>query len=185
MTPVTYEFHRVCPKWFMTLWYARHKPCTYLVSRLAQSPKGLKRASTWASHIVVPSGRPKRFLNLWYVRCKPSTYLGPRLALSPHGPSFHLSLVTTEYYRVCPKWVLSRWYVWCKLCSYLALTLTLSPNRKKWDSTWPTSPRSSTGCIQNNFWAYGTFDQTLHLSCLKISTLSERTKMRFHLSLVT
>jgi hypothetical protein len=35
---------------------------------------------------------------------------------------------------------------------------TLSPNGKKRDSTRPTSPRSSIGCIQNDFWAYGTFD---------------------------
>jgi hypothetical protein len=30
-------------------------------------------------------------------------------------------------------------------------TLTLSPNGKKRDSAWPTSPRCSIGCIQNNF----------------------------------
>jgi hypothetical protein len=57
--------------------------------------------------------------------------------------------------------------------------------RKKWDSTWLTSPRSSIGCVQNNLWPYGTFTQTVHLSCVKISTISERTKMRFHLSIVT
>jgi hypothetical protein len=35
--------------------------------------------------------------------------------------------------------------------------LTFSPNGPKWESTWPTSPRSSIGCAQNNFWAYGIF----------------------------
>jgi hypothetical protein len=72
--------------------------------------------------------------------------------------SFHLSLITEEYNRARPKWFLSRCYVWRKLWTYLSLTLTLSPNGPKWDSTWPTSPSSSIGCIQNNLWAYGTFD---------------------------
>jgi hypothetical protein len=65
-----------------------------------------------------------------------------------------LDLVTKEYHRVRPKWFLSWWYVWRKLCTYLALTLTMSPNRMKWDSMWPTSPRNSIGCVENDFWAY-------------------------------
>ena len=40
MTQVTYGFHRVCPKWFLSLWYVRHKPCNYLASRLAWSLNG-------------------------------------------------------------------------------------------------------------------------------------------------
>jgi hypothetical protein len=39
----------------------------------------------------------------------------------------------------------------------LAPTLTLYPNGPKRGSKWPTSPRSSIGCVQNHFWAYGTF----------------------------
>ena len=53
---------------------------------------------------------------------------------------------------------LSLWYVWCKPCTYLPLTLTLSPNGPKQDSTRPTSPRSSIGCVQTDFKAYGTFN---------------------------
>jgi hypothetical protein len=49
MAHITLEFHRVCPKWCLSLWYVWRKPCTYLASRLALSPKGLKRTSTWAS----------------------------------------------------------------------------------------------------------------------------------------
>jgi hypothetical protein len=30
-------------------------------------------------------------------------------------------------------------------------------NGPKRDSLWPMSPRSSIGCVQNDFWAYGTF----------------------------
>ena len=71
--------------------------------------------------------------------------------------SIHLSLVTKEYHRVHPKHFLSLWYVWRKPCTYLAPTLTLSPNGPKQDSTRPTSPRSSIGCVQTDFRAYGTF----------------------------
>jgi hypothetical protein len=46
MTLFTSEFHRVRPIWFLSLWYVRHKPCTYLASRLALSPNGPKWAST-------------------------------------------------------------------------------------------------------------------------------------------
>jgi hypothetical protein len=65
--------------------------------------------------------------------------------------SFHLSLVTLEYHQVCPKWLLSLWYVWRKPCSNLVSTLALSPNGPKQNSIRPTSPRSSIGCVQNDF----------------------------------
>jgi hypothetical protein len=48
MTNVTKKIHRVRPKWSLSLWYVRRKPCTYLASRLALSPNKPKRASTWA-----------------------------------------------------------------------------------------------------------------------------------------
>jgi hypothetical protein len=44
---VTSEYHRVCPKWFLILWYIWCKSCTYLRSRLTLSPNEPKRASTW------------------------------------------------------------------------------------------------------------------------------------------
>jgi hypothetical protein len=72
--------------------------------------------------------------------------------------SFHLNIITSEYHWVHPKRLLSLWYVWHKLCTYLAQTLTPSPNWPKWDLTWPTSPRVSIGCVQNDFRAYGTFN---------------------------
>ena len=99
----------------------------------------------------------KWFPSLCYARCKPCAYLASRLALSLNGPSFHLSLVTRDYHRVHLKRFQSRWHVWHKLYTYLAPTLTQSPNRDKWDATRPTSHKSSIGCVQNDFWAYGTF----------------------------
>jgi hypothetical protein len=91
--------------------------------------------------------------------------------------------------------------------------LTLSQHRSKWDSTWLTSPRSSIGCFQYYFQAYGPFDanrapifhkrastwglsktifmpivcsvQTMHLSCTDTNTVSKRTKTIFHMTHVT
>jgi hypothetical protein len=70
---------------------------------------------------------------------------------------FYRTHVTKEFHRVRLKWFLRLWYVWCKLWIYLAPRLTLHPNGPKWDSTWPTSPRSSIESVQNDFRAYGTF----------------------------
>jgi hypothetical protein len=49
MTHVTYKFHRVRPKQFLSLWYVQRKLCTYVASRLALPPNGPKQASTSAS----------------------------------------------------------------------------------------------------------------------------------------
>jgi hypothetical protein len=54
MIHVTLEFYRVHQKWFMSLWYVRCKPCTYLVSRLAQSPNELNRACLEPRHLGIP-----------------------------------------------------------------------------------------------------------------------------------
>jgi hypothetical protein len=57
--PVTYEFHRVRLKLFMSLWFVPCKPCTYLVSRLALSPNGPNRAPPDPRHLGVPLGASK------------------------------------------------------------------------------------------------------------------------------
>jgi hypothetical protein len=64
--------------------------------------------------------------------------------------------VTKEFQPVRPKGILRLWYIWCILLTYLALRLTLYPNEPQRDSTRPTSPRSSIGCVQKDFRAYGT-----------------------------
>jgi hypothetical protein len=45
LTHVTYEYHRVRPKQFLSLLHVQRKPCTYLLLRLALSQKRPKRAS--------------------------------------------------------------------------------------------------------------------------------------------
>jgi hypothetical protein len=108
-------------------------------------------------HLGVPSGKCKMISKPMVRSMHTMHYFASRLALSPNGLSFHLSLSTSGYRRVSPNWFLSRWYIWCKPCTDLAPTVTLSPKREKWDSTWPTSPKGSIGCVQNDFWANGTF----------------------------
>jgi hypothetical protein len=58
-THVTYKFHRVRPKLFMSLWYVQCKPCTYLASRLALSPNEPNQAPPNRCHLGVPSGASK------------------------------------------------------------------------------------------------------------------------------
>jgi hypothetical protein len=59
MTHITYEFHWVRPKLFMSLWYIQCKPCTYLLSRLALSLNGPNRAPPNHRHLGVPSDASK------------------------------------------------------------------------------------------------------------------------------
>jgi hypothetical protein len=93
--------------------------------------------------------------------------------------SFHLTDITYEYNWVRPKWFLSLWNVQRNPCTYLVLRLTLPPNGSKWASTWVTLPWSTIRCVQNYFWAYGTFYATVHLACAEINTISKWSKMSF------
>jgi hypothetical protein len=65
--------------------------------------------------------------------------------------------LTLQFHRVCPRQFLSLWYVWHKLRTYLARRLALSPNKLTQASTLASSPRSTIGCVQNDFRAGGTF----------------------------
>jgi len=86
---------------------------------------------------------------------------------------------------VRPKWFLRLWWIRYILCTYLALKLTLSPNEPKRDSIWHTSSMSSIGCIQIDSKHMVRSMQTMQLSYIKISTISEKTKSSFHLSSFT
>jgi hypothetical protein len=74
---------------------------------------------------------------------------------------FHIINITEEIHRVCSKWFLSLWYVRCKMCPYLASRLALSPNRPKRASTWASSHRITIGCVQDDFWVYGSIRRKL------------------------
>jgi hypothetical protein len=70
---------------------------------------------------------------------------------------FQMTHITKEFHQVHPKWFLNLWYVRSKPCTYLASRLAQSPNGRKRAFTWPWSPRSTIRCVQNDFWADGTF----------------------------
>jgi hypothetical protein len=107
---ITSEYHWVHLKWFLTLWYVRRKPITYLASRLALSPNGPKRASTWAS-----SSRN-------FIGCIENNFLDFGTFTEPvHLSSTYTNTVSKwterrfEFHPVRPKQLLSLWYVRRKL----------------------------------------------------------------------
>jgi hypothetical protein len=87
MTHVTYEFHSVHPKQFLSLWCIRCKLRTYLALWLALSlsPNGPKRASTLASSSRSTVGCIQRISEPLVVWRKPCNYLAPILTLSANG----------------------------------------------------------------------------------------------------
>jgi hypothetical protein len=147
----------VHPKWFLSLWYVLHKPCTYLASGSALSRNGLNWASTWASQPRSAIGYvPIAFLSMWYVWCKLCTYLASRIALPPNGLNplepRHLEVPT------CVSKTISEATLCLAKTVHLSCTDTYTiSKRTEQDSTWPTSPRSCIWCVQNIFWANGTF----------------------------
>jgi hypothetical protein len=155
----------MCPKWFMSLWYIRRKPCTYIASRLVLSPNGPKRASSWASSPRSTIGCIQN--NFWaygmFAQTVHQFCIDTNTVSKQFKTRLHMTHITEEFHRVRPKWFLILWYVRCKPCSYLASELPLSPNGPKSASTWASSPRSTIGCVQNYLWAYGTFGATMHL----------------------
>jgi hypothetical protein len=134
---VTKVYHRVRPKWFMSLWYVGCKSFT-----LTLSLNGLKWASTWASSPRIsiwcvqndflsngtlgenraPILRETRTMSKWT-----NTNTVPKWTKM----RFHMTPVTKEFHRVCPKRFRSLWYVRCKPCTYLVSRLVLSPNGPK------------------------------------------------------
>jgi hypothetical protein len=140
------------PKWFLSLWYVWRKPCTYLDSRLAQSPNELPFEP---HHLGVLSVVSKMIYEptvclaqIMQLSCTETNTISKRIEMT-----FYMTHVTQEFHQVRPNRL---WYVWCKLWIYLGPILILSPNGPKRVSTWPMSPRSSIVCIKNNFRAYGT-----------------------------
>jgi hypothetical protein len=79
---------------------------------------------------------------------------------------------------------LSLWYGWRKPSTYIALMLAPSLNRPKEDSTKPHHLGVPSGASKTISKSMVHLVQTVHPSCVKISTISKRTEMSFHLSVV-
>jgi hypothetical protein len=180
MTHVTLEFHQVCPKQFLRLSYVWHKLCTFLASRLTLSLNGLNQASIWASS-------PRSTFGLRYIWHKPCTYLAPTLTMSlnepkqgstwPTSPSRSIQCVENDFWAygmfgANPAPVLHR-HQHC---------LQMDQNKIPYDPRHLGVPSSTSKMISK---VVVCLAQTVHQSCIKICTISERTKLSFHLSLVT
>jgi hypothetical protein len=131
MTHITYEFHRVRPKLFMSLWYLQCKPCTYLTSRLALSPNGPNRAPPDAHLLRVPTGASKtiyepivRLTQTEHLSCTDTNTVSKQIETR-----FHMTHVTMEFHQVPPILFPSLRYVRRKPCTTLASRVALSPNR--------------------------------------------------------
>jgi hypothetical protein len=149
----------VRPKRIMSLWYFWCKPCTYLASRLAVSPNGMKRASAWASSprstiswvqndfwpydMFGTNHTPILHWHKHYIQMdRNGIPLDPRHEWVPSGAS---KTISKPMVRLAQTVHLSS-----------TNTNTVSKRTKK-ESKWPTSPMSSIRCVHNNFWAYGMF----------------------------
>ena len=84
-----------------------------------------------------------------------------------------------------PKPYLSLWYIWRKPCTYLALTLTPSPNGPNDIRQDPRHLGVPLGVSKTISEPIVCSTQTVHRSCVKISTISKQPKTSFQLSFVT
>jgi hypothetical protein len=97
-------------------------------------------------------------------------------------PSFHLSLNTQEYHRVCPKRFLCLWYVQHKPCTFLASRSAL------YQMNWIKHPLELCylGVLSNVSKMISEptvcLAQTVHLSCTDTNTISNWTKTRYHMT---
>jgi hypothetical protein len=138
-------------------------------------------------HLGVPWVHSKWFMSLWYVWHELCTYLAPTLTLSQNRPkrnsTWHMSSGSSigfiqNYFWACGM-------IGAKSCTYLAPTLTLSPNRTKqdWHDPHHLGVQSDASKMISDPMEHSM--QTVHLSCIKISTISKRTETRFHMDDVT
>jgi hypothetical protein len=144
------------------------KMISYPVVRLAQTvhlscvnisiiSNELTQASTWASSPRSTIGCVQNDF-LCYVWRKLCTYLASILAIYQMNWLKHpLELRHLGVLSGASKTISEPTVCLAQTCTYLAPTPTLSLNRPKRDLTLPTSPWISIGCVQNDFWGYGTF----------------------------
>jgi hypothetical protein len=115
------------------------EPMVFLTQTVHLSCVKISTISKWTElslephHQGVPSGASKMIY-------EPMERLAQTVPLSCNDTNtvskrkdvrFHMTHVTLEFHRVCPKRCPSLWYVRRKPCTYHAPTLTLSPNRQK------------------------------------------------------
>ena len=126
-------------------------------------------------------------LSLWYIWRKPCNYLAPTLTLSPNGPKedstrptsprSSIGSVQTDY-RAYGTFGANRAPRWHQREHFLQIDQNEIPH----DPRHLGVPSVASKMISEPMVRSA---QTAHQSCVKISTISTRTEMSFHLSLVT
>jgi hypothetical protein len=130
--------------------------------------------------------RPKWFLSLWYVWRKPGTYLAPTLTLSPNGPKRDSTWPMSP--RSSIRFIQNDSQPMVRSVQTLDLSCIKISTNSKWTKqapTWVSSVRHTIGCIQNNFWAYGTFGANHAPILHRHYSVSKWTETRFHMTHVT
>jgi hypothetical protein len=160
--------------------------CTYLVSRLALSQNGPKWASSWASSPRSTIGCVQKwFMSLWYVWRKPCTYLTSTLTPSPNDrcetPHDPCNLgVPSGVSKMISKpnctFSANRATILCQDLHYLQM----DRNELSFETHHLGVPSGVSKTIYKPMIRSA---QTVHLSCIKISTISKWTETSFHLSL--
>jgi hypothetical protein len=159
------------PILFLSLRYVRRKLCTNHASRVALSPNGPYRASTW-----VPSSVSK-MISMPMVRSV-QTVLQPCTDTNTISKwttmRFHTTHVTYEFHRVRLKLFMCLWYVQRKLCAYVVSELALSPNGTNRAPPDPRRLRSTSGASKMIYDPMVHLTQTKHLSCTDANTVSKQ-----------
>jgi hypothetical protein len=128
---------------------------------------------------------PNRFLSIWYVPWKLCTYLPSRLALSPNRSN------RTSNWASSPRSVIGCFHngfrAYGALCANHAPILHLNCLQTDWTKIpYDTHDLGVlSGASKLIFENMICSMQTIHLSCIKISTISKQTEPSFHLSLFT
>jgi hypothetical protein len=127
------------------------------------------------------------FMSLWYVQYKPCTYLASRLALSPNGPKRappdprHLG-VPSGTSKMIYQPMVHLTQTEHLSCTDANTVSKIDQNKIPHDPPHLGVPSGASNTI---FEPTVCSTQTVHQSCIKSSTISKRTKLSFHLSLVT
>jgi hypothetical protein len=133
------------------------------------------------------SMRLKQFLSLWYVRRKPCTCPTSRLALSSNGPKRAFTWASSP--RSIIACIQNAFWAYGMFCANRAPILLQDYHCLQTDrNEIPRDPRHlrvSSGVCKTISESMVCSVQTVHLSCVKITTIFKRSKTSFHLSLIT
>ena len=157
------------PKRFWILWDVWRKPCTYLAVTLTISTNGQIPHDT--RHLGVPLRASKTISEpmAHSVQTVHLSYVKISSVSKWTEMSFHLSLVTSENHWVRPKGFLSLWYVRSQPDTYLKPIITVSKRTKtRFHRRLLGVPSGASKTIYEPVVCSA---QTMHLSCIKISTI--------------